>query len=141
RALRSGLQAPRIALDDEIPELALLLSILPGEAQLHPLPPARLRVLADMDPLRPAHELRDAHILPRQRLGDLDAAAPGADDAPAQRTVLRKGMIPARRVEPLAGEAVLARDVGQERLGQKPGGDDEEIDDIGLARRRLQMPL
>src|SRR6185437_1215431 len=51
RALRPGLQAPRIALDDEIPELALLLLILPGEAQLHPLPPARLRVLADMDPL------------------------------------------------------------------------------------------
>jgi hypothetical protein len=49
-------------------------------------------------------------------------------------------MVPTRRVERRAGEALAARDIGKKRLVQKAGGADEDIGDIGVALRGLDMP-
>ncbi len=43
-------------------------------------------------------------------------------------------------MEGFAGEAVASGDIGIDRLRQEAGGDDEEIDPVGLARGRPQLP-
>ncbi len=135
----AGLEPPAVALDDEVPQLLLTLAVVAGQAQPQPLPQRRLRVLADVDPLRAADELGDLRVLPRQRLGDLDAAATRADHAPA-RPLVRDRMVPPRRMERLAGEALAPLDVGIGRRVEKAGGGDEYVGRVGLARGRSDAP-
>src|SRR5207253_342575 len=73
------------------------------------------------------------------RLGDLHAAGAAADDAPAL-ALIGDAVVPSRRVEGRAGEAVAPRDVGQPRLVQKPGGADEDVGDIPGALGGLDVP-
>src|SRR5204862_4194945 len=112
-ALRPGLEAPAVAFVDQLPQPALLAPIGERQPQLQALAPGRVRVVADMDPLRAADELGDVAARPGQRLGDLHAAGTAADDAPALARI-GHAVIPARRVERWAGEALAPGDVGKE---------------------------
>src|SRR5207253_9872012 len=94
---------------------------------------------ADMDPLRAADELGDVAARPGQRLGDLHAAGPAADDSPALAGI-GDTVIPARGMERRAGKALAPRDVGQQWLVEKAGGADENIRDIGVALGGLEVP-
>src|SRR4029077_15559459 len=95
--------------------------------------------IANMDPLRPADELGDVASRPSQRLGNLHAASAAADNAPAF-ALIRHTVIPARRVEGQAGKTLAPRNIGKERLMQKPGGADENVGNIGVAARRFDVP-
>src|SRR5207237_9819809 len=121
-----GLEAPLVGFVDQLPQPALLALVAARQPQLQALAPGRMRVVADMDPLRAADELGDVAPRPGQRLGDLHAAGAAADDAPALAGI-RHAVVPARRVERRAGETLASRDIGKQRLVEKAGGADENI--------------
>src|ERR671936_1160155 len=98
-----------------------------------------MRVFADMNPLGAADELRDVAAGPGQRLGNLHAAGAAADDPPTPAFV-RHAVIPARRMKRWTGETLAPGDIGKERLVQKAGGADEDIRDVRVAVRGLDMP-
>ncbi|CAM5497407.1 hypothetical protein STANM337S_03614 [Streptomyces tanashiensis] len=76
---------------------------------------------------------------------DLDGGGAGADhgDALAAQVVV---VVPARRVEDLAGEVREARDVGDLRVGERSGGGDEDLGaeaaaaGLDLPPQRLRVP-
>src|SRR5207245_2558839 len=135
----AGLEAPLVGFVDQLPQPALLALVAARQPQLQALAPGRVRVVADMDPLRATDELRHLAAGPGQRLGYLHAAGAAADDAPALSGI-GHAVVPARRVERRAGEAVTAGDGGKQRLMEKAGRADENVSDIGGAVGGLDMP-
>ena len=122
-----------------MPQPALLTPIPERQPQFQPLAPGRIWVVANMDPLCAANELGDVASRPSQRFGDLHTTGAAADDTPAL-AVIRHIVVPARRVEGRAGEILASRDVRKQRLVQKAGGSDEDVGDVGLAVRGLNVP-
>ena len=107
-------------------------------AQRRPLELAVDAVVARDDPRRGA--LVDVEVATGSRQGllelgdDLDRRSAGADHRhPLAGQV--DVVVPARRVEDLALEGVDAFDVGQPRLGQAAGADDQGLRDPGAVRR------
>ena len=96
-------------------------------------------VVANMDPLGAANELRYIAPGPGQRLGDLHAAGAAADDAPAL-AIVRHAMVPVRGVKCRAGKAVATRNVRQPRPVQEAGGADEGVGHVVAASGGLDPP-
>src|SRR6201993_1802892 len=92
-----------------------------------------------MDPLRAADELGNIAACPSQRLGDLNAAGAATDDAPAF-ALIGYTVVPPGRVERGAGETLAPRNVGKERLVKETGGADEDVGNIRLAPRGIDVP-
>src|SRR4029077_15752837 len=138
-ALWPGFETPLVELVDELPQPELLALVAARQSQLQTLAPARVRILTDMDPLRAADELGDVASGPGERLGDLHATGAAADDPPALAGI-GHSVIPARRVKRRAGETRGSRNVRKERLVEKSGGADEDIRNVRVALRGLDVP-
>src|SRR5262249_37666394 len=137
-ALQTGLEAPAVAFIDHLPQPTLLAPIAGGQSQFQPLAPGRIRIVANMDPLRAANKLGDGAARPSKSLGDLHTAGPTADDPPAF-ALIRHIVVPAGRVERRAGKTLAAGNFGKERFVQKAGGADEDVGNIGAAVSSLDM--